>query len=203
MEHIPFAFRSEARCHPERARSARERGTRFLRPRTGRVRRSRTRGPRDRAGTACSPLALETGPRDRAGTACSPLALETGPRDRAGTAGPSLAHCVRSLGMTAPRFASRRRTGAKWETRKPSSWRRRVVERGIPQRCGSARWTPRRDLAWPRWPAYGPEKPIATPPGARTMATVTPSITRSGGNISSAPSRSAFSKAARVSATWI
>src|SRR5829696_7957980 len=49
---------------------------------------------------------------------------------------------------------------------------------------------------------YGPEKPIWTPPGARTIAVVTPSITRVGGNTSSAPSRNAFSKASRVSSTW-
>src|SRR5687768_5511114 len=49
---------------------------------------------------------------------------------------------------------------------------------------------------------YGPDNPIGTPPGARTTAMVTPGITRVGGTISSAPSRSAFSKAARVSATW-
>jgi len=34
------------------------------------------------------------------------------------------------------------------------------------------------------------------------MAMVTPSVTLSGGNIASAPSRGAFSKAARASATW-
>ena len=39
---------------------------------------------------------------------------------------------------------------------------------------------------------YGPENPIGTPPGARTIATVTPSITRVGDIISSAPSCSAF-----------
>src|SRR4029453_18677944 len=48
----------------------------------------------------------------------------------------------------------------------------------------------------------GPEKPIGTPPGARTRAIVTPSVTRSGGNIASAPACSAFSNAARASATW-
>src|SRR2546428_13204423 len=48
---------------------------------------------------------------------------------------------------------------------------------------------------------YGPAKPTGTPPGARTMAMVTPSITRSGGSIATAPSRSAFSNAARASAT--
>jgi len=37
----------------------------------------------------------------------------------------------------------------------------------------------------------GPENPMGTPPGARTIAIVTPSITRSGGIIASAPSRSA------------
>ena len=42
---------------------------------------------------------------------------------------------------------------------------------------------------------YGPEKPIWTPPGARTIAMLTPSIIRVGGNTSSAPSRNAFSKA--------
>jgi len=49
---------------------------------------------------------------------------------------------------------------------------------------------------------YGPEKPTGTPPGSRTTAIVTPFITRVGGTISSAPSRSASSKAALVSATW-
>src|SRR5450830_307770 len=51
-------------------------------------------------------------------------------------------------------------------------------------------------------PDYGPERPTGTPPGARTTAMVTPSITRVGGTISSAPSRMASSKAARRSATW-
>ena len=69
----------------------------------------------------------------------------------------------------------------------------------------SSRWsgyrqpTPRRPLL--RVDDYGPEKPIGTPPGARTRGMVPPSITRSGGNTASAPSRSAFSKAARASAT--
>lgn len=40
---------------------------------------------------------------------------------------------------------------------------------------------------------HGPENPIGTPPGARTMATVTPSITGIGASISSAPSLSALS----------
>ena len=48
---------------------------------------------------------------------------------------------------------------------------------------------------------YGPEKPICTPPGARTIAIVTPSITRVGGITLSAPSRSAFAKASCASAT--
>ena len=47
------------------------------------------------------------------------------------------------------------------------------------------KWAPRH--------RHGPEKPIVTPPGARTRATVTPSITRVGGWIASAPSRSAAS----------
>src|ERR1700682_6396861 len=48
---------------------------------------------------------------------------------------------------------------------------------------------------------YGPDNPIGTPPGARTTAIVTPGITCVGGTIASAPSRSAFSNDARVSAT--
>jgi hypothetical protein len=48
---------------------------------------------------------------------------------------------------------------------------------------------------------YGPEKPIWTPPGARTRAMVTPSIIRVGAITSCAPSRNAFSKASRVSST--
>src|SRR5215218_10007830 len=50
---------------------------------------------------------------------------------------------------------------------------------------------------------YGPEKPITTPPGARTITVVTPSVTRVGAEISSAPSRSALSNAACASATWM
>src|SRR2546428_84175 len=49
---------------------------------------------------------------------------------------------------------------------------------------------------------YGPDSPTRTPPGARTIATVTPGITGVGGCIASAPSRRAFSNDARASATW-
>src|SRR5439155_16945499 len=48
---------------------------------------------------------------------------------------------------------------------------------------------------------YGPDRPTGTPPGARTTAIVTPSMTRVGCIIASAPSRSALSKASRQSAT--
>jgi hypothetical protein len=43
---------------------------------------------------------------------------------------------------------------------------------------------------------YGPEKPMGTPPGARTRAVVTPSPIRSGAWISSAPASMALENAA-------
>lgn len=61
--------------------------------------------------------------------------------------------------------------------------RRRTRALGAPVPPAAPAWSGERCLD------YGPDRPITTPPGARTMAMVTPSMTRSGGETTSAPSR--------------
>src|SRR5688572_16133959 len=64
-------------------------------------------------------------------------------------------------------------------------------------------WDSKIPIAKGDGPPYGPENPMGTPPGARTIATVTPSITLVGDIISSAPSFNALSYDAWQSATWM